>query len=346
MSEKETGGGLLAVLHLLSRLPLSLAAAIGGGLAWLITCVPLRYASAYRVVLINLLATHPSMPWREAKQLGRKSVKELGRTLAEFSHVWLRPVEETLQRVTHIHGEEAFLAAVASERPVLLLSLHQGSWEISNLYLGDKSPLGDTLIMYQPHPIARMDALVKHARERTGSVLIPANGQGVKEALAAMQRGGTLGILSDHNPGNRSNPNIPFFDYLVPTPTLMDKIVKRYNPHVFFVSCHRGEKGIRDIHVTFEPAPEVENAPTENAVLVAMNEGLQRCIERHPAQYQWTYKRFKWGPEGRRHWYRQSLSLLRKVRAGEDREKLGLHPNAERTQGAKNAERGDASGAP
>lgn len=318
------------VVRLLALLPLPLVTAFGAFVATLITLVPLRYASAYRVVLINLLATHPNMSLSEARRIGRQSMAELGRTLTEFSHVWHRPVEQTLGRITRIHGEQAFLDATASERPVLLLSLHQGSWEISNLYLGDKTDPEKTLIMYQPHPATLMDAMVKAARERTGSVLIPTNSQGVKQALAAMKAGGTLGILSDHNPGNRSNPCVPFFGYDVPTPALIDKLVQRYRPHVFIVSCHRSEGGVKDIHIHFEPAPEIEQGSDCTEILTAMNAGLQRCIDRNLAQYQWTYKRFKWSPEGRRNWYRQSKTLLAQIEQGEDRKALGLHPEADK----------------
>ena len=317
------------VVRLLAWLPLPLITGFGAAVATLVSLVPLRYAGAYRVVLINLLATHPQLSYAEAKKIGRQSLRELGRTLTEFSHVWHRPVEETLSRVSHIHGEQAFLEACASERPVLMLSLHQGSWEISNLYIGDKGSRDKTLIMYQPPPATLMDAMVKAARERTGSVLIPTNSQGVKQALAAMKAGGTLGILSDHNPGNRSNPSVPFFGYDVPTPALIDKLVQRYRPHVFIVSCIRGEGGVKDIHLHFEESPAMEQANDTTEVLTAMNSSLQCYIDRNLAQYQWTYKRFKWGPQGRRNWYRQSNRLLAEIRNGTDRKALGLHPDAE-----------------
>lgn len=308
-------------MRFLARLPLPLATGFGAFIGALITRVPLRYASAYRVTLINLLATHPDMSYAEARALGRESMKELARSLAEFAHVWIRPVEETLSRISTIHGEQAYLDACADERPVLLLSLHQGSWETINLYLGQQP---NTTIMYQPHPATLVDAVVRSARERTGCRLVPANSQGVKEALGTLHKGGTLGLLSDHNPGNRSNPFVPFFGHAVPTPALVDKLARRYRPRIFLVSCYRGSGGVQDVHIHFEPAPEIEQAEDETAVLKALNHGLETCIQRNPAQYQWTYKRFKWRPGGRRLWYRQSYPLLRRAARGEGQAALGL----------------------
>ncbi len=328
MNKQYPGRRLWMVVRSACLASLATGHRFGAAVATLVTLVPLRYASAYRVVLINLLATHPQLTYAEAKKIGRKACANWA-ARSPNSAMWHRPVEETLSRVSHIHGEQAFLEACASERPVLMLSLHQGSWEISNLYVGDKGSRDKTLIMYQPHPATLMDAMVKAARERTGSVLIPTNSQGVKQALAAMKAGGTLGILSDHNPGNRSNPSVPFFGYDVPTPALIDKLVQRYRPHVFIVSCIRGEGGVKDIHLHFEESPAMEQANDTTEVLTAMNSSLQCYIDRNLAQYQWTYKRFKWGPQGRRNWYRQSNRLLAEIRNGTDRKALGLHPDAE-----------------
>ncbi|MCC4307499.1 MAG: lysophospholipid acyltransferase family protein [Alcanivorax sp.] len=323
MSAHTRGQRLRWLMRLVAWLPLPIASALGALLGDLITRVPLRFASAYRTVLINLIATQPQLSLDEARRIGRQSLRELGRSFCEFAHVWQRPVEQTLARITSIEGEQAYLDACAEERPVLLLSLHQGSWETINLYLGRQ---GNTTVMYQPHPATLVDALVKKARERTGCRLVPTNSQGVKEGLATLRGNGTLALLADHNPGNRSNPFVPFFGHEVPTPALVDKLVRRYRPRIFVVSCYRGEGSVRDVRIRFEAAPQLEQAADEACVLTLLNRGLEDCIRRNLPQYQWTYKRFKWRPGGRRLWYRQSLSLLRRLERGEDRAALGLAP--------------------
>lgn len=308
-------------MRFLAWLPLPVATGFGAVVGDLITRVPLRYARAYRVVLINLLATYPDLSLADAHRIGRLSMRELGRSLTEFAHVWNRPVAETLARIGAIHGEQEYLRACADTRPVLLLSLHQGSWETINLYLGHQ---GNTTVMYQPHPATLVDALVKSARERTGCRLVPTNGHGVKQGLATLHAGGTLALLADHNPGNRSNPYIPFFGHPVPSPAMVDKLVRRFRPRVFVVSCYRGDGGINDLQIHFEPAPQIETAEGKNDVLTALNQRLEACIRRNPSQYQWSYKRFKWRPDGRRLWYRQSYPLLKRAAQGESRTALGL----------------------
>ena len=216
----QRGRRLWWLIRLIAWLPLPLAAGLGAILGDLITRVPLRYASAYRVVLINLLATQPGISFDQARVIGRQSLRELGRSFCEFAHVWSRPIDETMARISHIHGEQEYLDACASDRPVLLLSLHLGSWETMNPYLGRQG----TNIMYQPHPATLVDELVKQARERSGCRLVPTNNQGIKHGLATLRAGGTLALLADHNPGNRSNPYAPFFGHPVPTPALVAPI--------------------------------------------------------------------------------------------------------------------------
>lgn len=317
---RKRGRTMALTLRLLGRLPASWAAALGGFLGWLVAITPIPLASARRLVLINLLACYPFLSWPECKRLARRSLVETGRTLAEFATVWVQPVTRSLARVTEIRGLELLQHAMAGERPVLILALHQSSWELINLLLGRQGP---AVVMYQPDRNEAVTELVRHARERTGCRLVPANAAGVKVALETLRDGGTLAILADHNPGLKNNPLVPFFGHPVPTPALIAKLVQRYRPQVFFTSCYRG-RGVRDVRIYFEPAPEVEAGEDAYAILLAVNRGLEECINRSPAQYHWPYKRFRDGPEGRRQWYRQSRRILRRARRDPDRESLGL----------------------
>lgn len=313
-------GSVLAwLMRALGALPVHWVTALGAGLGWLLAVVPLRFASARRLVLINLLACYPDLSWRECNRLARRSLMETGRTMAEFTTVWAQPVEHSLERVSQTRGRDQLRAALASPAPVLILSLHLSSWEIIGAELGR---LGDVVILYKPDENETVTELVREARERTGCRLAPANNQGVKVALETLRAGGTVAILADHHPG-ANNPFVPFFGHPVRTPGLIAKLVQRYRPLVFYASCYR-DRGPRDLHVIFERGPEVETGETEYEILAAMNRGLETCINRAPAQYHWPYKRFRWTPDGPRNWYRHSRSILAEARRNDDRAHLGL----------------------
>lgn len=300
-------------MRLLSWLPLSLVIALATGLGWLFARLPFSVARPCRVALINTLACFPDKDWQQATAFARRVFVETARTLAGYSHIWLRPVTETLARIEHIEGEAAWHAALADSRPILYLSLHQSSWELSVLAVGQHDPA--MLVMYQPVGNSALEDLVNAGRAATGCSMIPTNGEGVKKALSAMAKGGSMALLADHKPSSSSNPYASFFGHQVLAPAFVNKVIQRYRPHVFYVSAMR-LPGYR-FRINIEPAADDLVGQSETAVLNSMMAAFERIIRRQPEQYQWTYKRFKRGPNGRRDWYRHAPALLQRIRNGE-----------------------------
>ncbi len=281
---------LIGAIKLFACLPLGLVTAIGALLATLISYLPLKWASAYRVALVNIMLCYPEMSYREAAALARRSLRQTGRTLTEFSHVWTRAPEQSLARISQVTGLAPLQQAYAEKRPVLLLTLHQSSWELPNLLLAQEAPM---TVFYQTHDNQALNALVTQARESTGSTLVPANTRGIKAGLAAMARAEAVAILVDHNPASSNNPQALLFNHLVRTSNLPHKLIQRYEPLVFFVGCYRGAGKHNDVRVYIELAPESIYSDDEILSLSAMNEKLAELINRYPEQYHWTYKRFR-----------------------------------------------------
>lgn len=300
------------LVRFFSRLPLSWVIAIATVLARIFCLLPLSIGRVHRMVLINTLVCFPEKSLAEARDFARRSFIETARTLAGYSHIWLRPVDENLARVTTVHGEQRWQEAVASERPILYLSLHQSSWELPVLLLGKQDP--GTLVMYQPAGDSALEDLVKEGRQGTGCVLVPTNGGGVRAALAGLDQGRSMALLADHEPGGKSNPFVPFFGHDVMMPAFVYKVIKRYQPHVFFVSAQRNNDYQFEIH--FEEAPAELMQMDEQQALEYMAAAFEKIIRRNPVQYQWTYKRFKRDRDGSRGWYNKP-EYLDRVIAGE-----------------------------
>lgn len=300
------------LVRLFARLPLAWVVALATGLARAFCLLPLSVASVHRYVLINTLVCFPEKSLKEARQFARKSLIETARTLAGYSHVWLRPADQTLARVLVVHGEQQWHEAIASDRPILYLSLHHSSWEVPVLVIGKHDP--GALVMYQPAGDSALEDLVKEGRQGTGCVLVPTNGEGIRAALAGLEKGKSMALLADHVPGGKSNPYVPFFGHDVMVPAFVHKVIRRYQPHVFFVSAQRSADYYFD--VWFEPASENLADMDEQEALRCMTAGFERIIRRDPTQYQWTYKRFKRNKNGQRRWYRDP-EFLDRVIAGE-----------------------------
>ena len=309
----------LWVTRFLSFLPYWFVVGSARLLAWIASFLPLSLVSAHRDVVINLLACFPEKSYQEVRKLSRRVLMETAHTLASYSHVWLRPVEQTFDRVSKVHGADAVRAALASEQPVLYLSLHQSCWEVPVLELGR---MGGAVIMYQPAEGNAIDPVVKQARESTGCELVPTNGRGVKRALGALDAGDAFGLLADHQPGGKQNPYAPFFGHEVPVPAFVAKVVTRYQPAIFYVSAQRVPGS--GIEIFFDPAPQAMKKMDDKGVLNEMMAGLERIILRAPEQYNWSYARFRRGPNGKRRWYKKAdaLGLIERRKAGEPAEKV------------------------
>ncbi len=305
-------------IRLISCLPLAFTTRLFYALGWLSSFLPLRWHSAYRAIYVNLLICYPDKTPAELRREARRTLGELCWTLIDCAHSWTHDAATNIARIKQVHGHDALKSAMASDRPVLLLSLHQSSWELPNLTVGQ---LGATTVFYQPADDPKLTALVTQAREGTGSKLVPANARGTKAALLAMKKGQAVAILADHRPAAAGNPWADFMGQPVRTGSLPFKLIKRFRPHVFF-ACARRVNGQVEAH--FIPADEgLEQCDDEVSALTQINAGLAAMINLAPTQYQWTYKRFHRTPDGKRPLYKKELvALLKKLPA--DRQKLGL----------------------
>lgn len=308
-------------IRLIGRLPLRPTCRLVSRLARLSTYLPLSLHSAYRTALVNLLICYPDKTLAEVRQLARDSIGELAWTLIDCAHCWTHPASTSLKRIRQIHGLDALQEAMASPRPVLLLSLHLSSWELPNLVVGQQ---GAATVFYQPTEDVALNDLVTSAREATGCQLVTAGPSGVKAALGAMKRGEAVAILADHNPANRKgNPWASFLGQPVSTSNLPFKLHQRFSPRIFFAGARRVDG---QVHAHFvEACADLYAETDEVATLEKMNQGLADLIAPAPEQYQWTYKRFHRTPEGRRPLYKkQLLSLLKKLPHLAERDSCGL----------------------
>tara|TARA_R110002073_G_scaffold68403_1_gene169976 strand:+ start:97226 stop:98203 length:978 start_codon:yes stop_codon:yes gene_type:complete len=312
---KKVSTAELRLIQFLHCLPLFCVMAFATAITWLASWLPVSWVSAHRDVLLNQLICFPERSWKENRRHARRALVQTARTLAGYSHVWLRPEAQAMGRIKEIVGVAAVREAMNSNRPVLFLSLHQAAWEVPVLVIGE---IGQAIVMYQPAVDSALDPVVKEARERTGCKLVPADGRGVRTALGALDQGGTFGLLADHQPGGKSNPCADFFGHAVPVPAFVHKVISRYKPAIFYVHAEY-KKSDRYYDVHFVPAAAEMYDADEQTTLNEMMKGLEAIIRRAPDQYNWTYNRFRRGAQGKRDWYKKkkAMLLIERIRSGE-----------------------------
>lgn len=277
--------GALRLLGLLPfRLNRALATALGGLLARLST-------EAREVTRINLSLCLPDHPDREA--LVRESLVESVKNTFEIARFWSKP-EDGLQRVVSEQGDGPLREAVANKEPILILAPHLGCWEVLNFWLAREFGLH---AMFAPSGLPELDALVKQGREHFGTTMYPATARGVAGLVRAMRKGALTAILPDQVADRRSGRFAPFFGQPAYTGTLSCKLVKQTNARVFMAWARRlpGDQGFE---IRVRPAdPDIHDEDLDHA-LRAMNRSIEAVILEEPAQYLWSYKRFRRQPPG------------------------------------------------
>ncbi len=258
-----------------------------GTLAGLFLCVFGK--NVKRITRTNLAIAFPDLNQEERAKLARKSVLELGKTMSELGPAWCGSKRRLLNIVTEVHGEDIVQQAMQDGRGVLILGPHFGAWEIAGMYLSIQY---DILGLYRRPRLAALEALTRRARGRFGATMVPADMSGVRAICKALRQKKVVGILPDQDPGDSGSVNAPFFGRPVRTMLLASRLAAKSDCLVVYCVAERLPRGA-GYRIHFKQAhPDVASANDLTAA-TAINEGIESIIGINPAQYLWSYKRYR-----------------------------------------------------
>ena len=288
------------LLWLLSRLSLSGAQRLGrvvGRAFWLVN------GKTRRIVEDNLSRCLPELDSAERQTLARRTLIETGMGLLETAPIWNWSRSQVESAIVGMHGFETIEAALESGRGAIVLAPHIGNWELGGLATSART---QTTIMYRPPREPALEALLNDVRSRSGADMAPANLRGVRQALRALKRGELVAILPDQAPREGEGVLAPFFGHPALTMTLIRTLSRRTGAPAFTGWAERlPDAGGFRLH--YAPVTEAVDAEDPEEAAAALNRELERVVREKPAQYQWTYRRFRRQSTGRpRHDHRAS----------------------------------------
>jgi len=273
---------MILLFDLLARLPLLLLHALGGPFGWVIYLFSRRYAARLRE---NLRVAGLAGNEAEYRTLLHAAIRESGKGLLELPWLWRRPLPQVVGSVRACHGLEELEAARAAGRGVIILTPHLGCFEVASLYVGMRMPL---TIMYRPPRWEWLDRLMHSGRARGQVRLVGADVGGVRQMFKALKQGGVIGVLPDQAPGKGEGEWAPFFGRPAYTMTLIGRLVNLSGASVFMCIAERLPQGkgyeLHFLPLAFDPAASIPRQ---------MNAALEQAIRRLPAQYLWSYNRYK-----------------------------------------------------
>ena len=285
-----------ALLRFNSWLPLPVAHGIGVIIGSVVALLPGR---PQKVARINLELCFPELGPDERRRLYRASFRELGKQLMETGIIWHASDARIRRLVVNPEALNTMAAHWPEDRGLLLAGPHLGNWELVNLFINRRFQVHG---LYRPPRARDLEPLLVEARQRTGSRTVPATASGIRKLYRALRQGELVGILPDQTPRD-SGEFAPFFGVPARTMGLLSQMARKTGAPVLFSFMERlpWGQGFR-LHVI--PAPAGIDSDDPVTAATAVNAGVEACVRRAPAQYQWTYRRFRPAPEGQRSPYR------------------------------------------
>lgn len=280
-----------SLLGLAGSLSLRTAQRVGRAIGWLLWKLPTK---ARDVTDINLSICFPDHSEQQRAELARASLKQTGMTILEIPLMWEWPVEDCLNLIQQVEGEELIQQAQQDGRGLILLAPHLGNWELAGLYFSSRYKMA---ALYSPPNIAEFEDYMIKVRGRLGSELVRGDRRGLARLASILREGGIAGILPDQSPRGKGNAFAPFFGMEVKTMTLVSKLMQRTGARVLMTYAERlpNAEGFRI--VIRETLPELDDKDPV-AATTALNASVEQCVLALPEQYQWEYKRLRHRPPG------------------------------------------------
>jgi KDO2-lipid IV(A) lauroyltransferase len=246
---------------------------------------------------------YPDKSVAERDVLVQETLIQNGMIGAEMGPMWGYETAKGLKLVRKVHGEELIEAGVKDPRGLLILAPHLGNWEILNNYISSKYPI---TIMYRPAKSPAFNEWMVERREIAGySKLVPTTRGGVTALFSVLEHGGTVGFLPDQEPRLQSGVFAPFMGVETLTPKLPHEMIQKTGAQVIYAFAKRLPDA-EGFDLYFSAAKADIYSDDVRTCATSMNQSIEELIKIAPAQYQWTYKRFKRRPEGQKNPYTEA----------------------------------------
>ncbi|EHR69505.1 Lauroyl/myristoyl acyltransferase [Burkholderiales bacterium JOSHI_001] len=229
----------------------------------------------------------------------RRAVAEAGRMSAEVPWLWFRPESRPLGKLVRWDSSPVVAAAVAAGRPLLFLTPHLGSFEVSARAYAERFGAQQPItVLYRPAKKAWLADIQATARQRPGMDVAPATLAGVRLMLRALKRGHSVGLLPDQVPPEGQGVWAPFFGRPAYTMTLAARLAQQTGAVLAVVWCERLPRGAgfvfheRPLGVSLPSLKDAGEAFDLQAAS-AINQAMEGLIREAPGQYLWGYNRYK-----------------------------------------------------
>jgi KDO2-lipid IV(A) lauroyltransferase len=207
---------------------------------------------------------------------------ETGKGAVELCALWFAP-DAAIQRWAHCDSWSVVERARQPGQGIIFLTPHLGGIEICAQYISQHMPI---TVLYRPPKLRWLEPLMIEGRSRWQTNVAPANLRGVRLFIKALRNGEAVGLLPDQTPGVGEGAWADFFGRPAYTMTLVGRLQQSTGALLVMVHAQRLTHG-RGFQLYFEVLPA--GGFDERA----LNRAVEAVVRRCPAQYLWSYNRYK-----------------------------------------------------
>jgi KDO2-lipid IV(A) lauroyltransferase len=286
----------LALMRLLSWMPLPLLALLGHGLGLLLYVL---HARRRHIVQVNLQLCFPDMNPRERARLVRRHFRGFGQAVIDIGIAWWGSAAR-LKRLVRFRGYEHFEQALREKQNIILLVPHFLGLEFGGFRLSIDQPM-ITIFRHLANELLNL-AMVR-ARTRFQMRLV----EHIKPLTALVRQvktGIPLYYLPDQDAGRRQSVFAPFFGVSAATFFVLPRLAGMTDAVV--IPCYTRQRSWgRGYEIVFHPP--LRDFPTGDPVAdtTRMNQEIEKCVMESVEQYFWVHKRFKTRPKGEEDFYKR-----------------------------------------
>ena len=268
-----------------ARLPIGLIYILGVKLTILLRL----FAYRKKVIENNLKNAFPKKNISSLKKIKNQYYSHVGQVLAEFVKLF-HCSENTIKKRNKFVNDYEVKSFLKQDKDVIIVLGHYGNWEWALLAASlnfDAEMVG----IYKPLSSKFWNNQFLKIRSQFGATLISMK-ESVRYLLKKGNKPRIIGILSDQTPsGGELNHWINFLNQKTPVFLGTEKLTKKMDCPVFFANIN--PLGRAKYEIKFELITDSPNQYQEGEITSLHSQILERNINRNPAFWLWSHRRWK-----------------------------------------------------
>lgn len=227
----------------------------------------------------------------ELSRIVKRFYRHFGQNLIE---IFLIPKvnQDYIKKYIAIDGKEYIDEAFKKGKGVILVGVHAGSWELSNIISANLGFSFSLLARDQRHP--RLDVLLNSYRMQKGCRVLQRQNQ-TRQLVEAIKKNEAIGMTADQ--GGKNGIQVNFFGKEASLPSGAIRMALKYGSAILpAIYVRTGGAHIKLIIAP--PLPIKETGDHDKDIRENLQELIhvfEKHIKEYPHEYLWSYKVWKYG---------------------------------------------------